>query len=271
MAIESLILDERGNPFQGQLDSIGGETFTDARVAGGTLAALNAELVMDLNGKAVARFDCRTAAAALTLVFEATLDGTNYFALPGFADQQLLGAAITQEQYVPSVTYATTGSGLYTVGVSGFRRVRCRVSAYTSGNVVVTARASLADQIIQTRSIPSNLHVTATAAANTAATATLPAAGVGMFHYITCIEISRSATAALAGTATIIHTTTNLPGSPAWTVGNAMAAGGTQSDLKYAPTTPLKSLVANTATTVVAAAGGAAVLGRVNVSYYVGF
>jgi hypothetical protein len=271
MALESLILDARGNPFQGQLDTIGGETFTDARVAGGTLAALNAELVMDLNGKAVARFDCRTAAASLTLVFEATVDGTNYFVLPAFAEQQLLAAAILQEQFVPSIVYGTTGSGVYVVGVGGFRRVRCRVSAYTSGNVTVTGRASSADKIIQVRNLPSNLHVTATAAANTAATATLPAAGVGMFHYITSIGIIRNATAALAGTATIIHTTTNLPGTPAWSVGNAMAAGGTQIDVTYNPTTPLKSSVANTATTVTCAAAGAAVLGRVNVSYYVGY
>jgi hypothetical protein len=267
----SQILDARGNPFQGQLDNIGGETFTDARVAGATLGALNAELLMDLNGKAVARYDIRTAAAVLTLVAEATLDGTNYFGLPLFAEQQLLAAAITQESYVPSITYATTGSGIYVVGVSGFRRVRIRVSAYTSGNVTVVGRASIADQIIQTRMIPSNLHVTATAAANTAATATLPAAGAGMFHYITNINLTRNATAALAGTATIIHTSTNLPGTPAWSVGNAMAAGGTQIDLDYTPTTPLKSLVANTATTVVMAAGGAAVLNRVNVSYFVGF
>src|SRR6266566_4860776 len=33
------------------------------------------------------------------------------------------------------------------------------------------------------------LHVTATAAVNTGATATLPAAGAGLFHYITSIEI----------------------------------------------------------------------------------
>ena len=121
------------------------------------------------------------------------------------------------------------------------------------------------------RPIPSILHVTATAAANTAATATLPAAGAGMFHYITHIDITRNATAALAGTATIIHTSTNLPGTPAWSVGNAMVAGGTEKDVVYEPTTPLKSLTANTATTVVAAAAGAAVLGRVNVSYYIGY
>jgi hypothetical protein len=265
----SQILDARGNEFQGQLDQIGGGTFTDARSAGATLAALNAEVLMDLNGKAVARFDIRTAAAVLTLVAEATVDGANYFGLPLFAEQQLLAAAITQESYIPSITYATTGSGIYVIGVSGFRRVRIRVSAYTSGNVVVTGRASISDQIIQTRMLPSNLHITATAAANTAATATLPGVA-GMFHYITNINLTRNATAALAGTATLIHTSTNLPGTPAWSVGNAMAAGGTQIDLDYTPTTPLKSLVAGTATTVVMAAGGAAVLNRVNVSYFLG-
>jgi len=112
------------------------------------------------------------------------------------------------------------------------------------------------------------LHVTATAAANTAATASLPAAGAGLFHYITNITLMRNATAALAGTATLIHTSTNLPGTPAWSVGNAMAAGGTQLDLNYSPTTPLRSAAVNTITTVVMAAGGAAVLNRINVSYF---
>lgn len=226
---------------------------------------------MDLNGKTTVRVDLRTVAGALTVVAEATLDGVNYFGLPLFVEQQLLAAAITQETYVPSVTVATTTSGIYVVSVSGFRRIRIRVSAYTSGNIVVGMRASIADDVIYSKSLPANLWVTATAAANTAATASLPAAGVGMFHYITHIDIMRNATAALAGTATIIHTTTNLPGSPAWSVGNAMAAGGTQTDVNIDFTNPLKSSVANTATTVVAAAGGLAVLGRVNVGYYVGF
>ena len=270
MAYESLILDARGNPFQGRLDAIGGETYTDARVNGGTLAALNAEVVIDLNGKANARFDLRTAAGALTVVFEATVDGTNYFSLPAFAEQQTIVAALTAEQYVSSVVSTAAMSGTYIVDVVGFRRVRARVSAYTSGNITITARATESAEIVYTRNIPATLHVTATAAANTAATATLPSAGVGLFHYITHIDITRNATAALAGTATIIHTTTNLPGSPAWSVGNAMAAGGTQIDVVYDPTVPLKSSVANTATTVVCAAGGLAVLGRVNVSYYVG-
>lgn len=268
----AILYDARGNEILCNFPDITtGQTFTDARTISATLGALNAETVMDLMGTVTVTFDVRTAAGALTYLCEGSVDGTNYFARPMFANSQLLAAAAVAEQYVPSVVVATTHSGSYTVGVTGLRRVRLRVSAYTSGNITVSARGSTADLLIYGRPLPATLHVTATAAANTAATATLPAAGVGMFHYITSLQISRNATAALAGTATLIHTSTNLPGSPAWSVGNAMAAGGTQMDLVYEPATPLKSLLANTATTIVAAAGGVAVLNRVNVSYYVGF
>jgi hypothetical protein len=118
---------------------------------------------------------------------------------------------------------------------------------------------------------PSDLIVTVTAAANSGATLTLPAAGAGNFHYITALYITRTATAALAGTATLVVTSTNLPGSMAWSFGNAMLAGGTQNDLNlHMAGNPLKSLVANTATTVVMPVPGAAVLWRAWVTYYVG-
>lgn len=267
----SILYDARGNELRGGFpDGVTNETTTDARTVSAVLGSLNAEVVMDLNGAAVAQYDIRTAAGALTLSFEGTVDGTNYFALPAFAQNQLLAAATLSEQYIGDLVIATTQSGFYTVGVTGIRRVRVRVSAYTSGNVTVASRATGADAIIVARPIPATLHVTVTAAANTAATATLPAAGAGLFHYITSIQMYRNATAALAGTATLIHTSTNLPGTPAWSVGNAMVAGGTQADLVYEPSNPLKSLAANTATTLVMAAGGAAVLNRINVSYYVG-
>lgn len=266
-----ILYDARGNEIRvAYPDGVTNETTTDTRPITAVLAAVNAEVVIDLNGASTVNFDVRTAAAVLTFLFEATIDGVNYFAVPAFVQFQLLAAAAIAEQYVNTVTIATTQSGVYTLSVEGYRRVRCRVSAYTSGNITVAGRASAANHIQYNRPQPSILHVTATAAANTAATATLPAAGAGLFHYITHIHLMRNATAVLAGTATLIHTSTNLPGSPAWSVGNAMAAGGTQLDLEYTPTTPLKSLLANTATTVVMAAGGLAVLNRVNVSYYVG-
>lgn len=113
------------------------------------------------------------------------------------------------------------------------------------------------------------LVATAGAAANTQTTATLPAAGAGLFHYITSIVIQRAATAALVGGATINITTTNLNGAT-WTVGNAMAAGGSVTDLNFMPSKPWKSQVANTASTIVFPAAGAAVLSRITVTYYTG-
>lgn len=267
----AVLYDARGNEIRTNFpDTVTNETITDARPITALLGSVNAEVVMDLNGAATATFDIRTGAGALTLVFEATVDGVNYMALPAFAVFQLLAAAAVAEQYVPSVVIATTQSGVYVVGVTGMRRVRVRVSAYTSGNVTVAARASRADLVIYGRPVPAILWVTVTAAANTAATITLPAAGAGMFHYITYLNCRRNATAALAGTATLIITTTNLPGSPAWSSGNAMIAGGTTEDVNFQSSNPIKSLVANTATTIVMPAPGAAVLNRGNCAYYIG-
>jgi hypothetical protein len=259
-----IIRDLRGNEFFGSVDQVGQGTITDARtgLTGSLINAVNAVLEMDLSGQAAATFDIRTGAFNGTLVFEVTVDGVNWLGVPGLA--------LSTEAMLAAVVITTTHAQIYTVGVTSMRRVRVRCSAYTSGTVTVTARASMADYAIIARPYPSNLHVTATAAANTITTATLPTPGAGLFHYITHISCMRNATAALAGTATLIITSTNLPGSPAWSIGNAMAAGGTQVDVNYTPTTPLKSSVANTATTIVMPAAGAAVLNRINVSYYVG-
>lgn len=113
----------------------------------------------------------------------------------------------------------------------------------------------------------STLMVTNTAAANNAVTATLPAVP-SEYHYITSIIIQRAGAAALAGTAALVITSTNLPGNPAWSVGNACPAGGSITDLNFMPCTPLKSAVLNVATTIVAPAPGAGVLWRINVTYY---
>ena len=107
-------------------------------------------------------------------------------------------------------------------------------------------------------------------AANTGATLTLPAAGAGQFHYVIAIHVMRAASAALTGNALLAITTTNLPGPPVWAVGNAMAAGGTSTDMTLMPGEPIKSLVANTATTVVLPAPGAAVSWRAQVFYRTG-
>jgi len=268
--MSAILYDARGNEIISSYpDQVNNGVMTDPRTLTSVLSALNAEVIMDLAGSAVASFDLRSAAGALTVVFEGTIDGTNYIQIPAFALAQLLAATFSSAIFVPSVVLVTTANAQYLVSVSGFKRVRARVSAFTSGTVTIAARATAADFLINNNPVPSSLHITATGVANAAATATLPAPGAGMFHYITHISCMRNATAALAGTATLLITTSNLPGNPVWSTGNAMVAGGTQVDVNYTPTTPLKSLVANTATTVVMPAAGAAVLNRVNVSYYI--
>jgi len=259
----SVQYDARANEWQGQLDQIGGGTVTDARVASATLGALNAELLMDLNGKAVAVFDIRSAAVNAIFSFEATVDGTNYFAVP----------AINQatEAVVTAVTLTPTAAVTFMVGVSGYRRVRCRISTFTSGNAVVTGRASISDYSIYSKPYPSSLHVTATAAVNTGSTCTLPAAGVGLFHYITRIELVKLyAVVGVAAGAGVIITTTNLPGGPAFTTEQLASAAGTVARVitaDYAGN-PLKSSVANTATTFVAGAQ-LQTIWRWNVSYFI--
>ncbi|MGH8865356.1 MAG: hypothetical protein ACREVZ_12045 [Burkholderiales bacterium] len=114
----------------------------------------------------------------------------------------------------------------------------------------------------------STLAVTALSAANTAVTATLPAAGAGLFHYINSITVTRTCTAAIVGNAALAVTTTNLPGAIAWTTGNACAVGSTNRDIAEVYESPLKSSAANTATTIVCPAIGAAGLCRITTTYY---
>jgi hypothetical protein len=266
------LYDARGNEIRGLFaDRVNGEVNTDARTFTNLLAALNAEVLIDVDGCNTMTVDVRTAAASLTYVFEATVDGSNYFPVPALQLQGLLAAVIATEVFITSVTVATTHSAHFMVNCAGYKRLRVRVSAYTSGNITVALRASAAQVMVYNKPIPQTQWITATAAANTINTATLPAAGVGLFHNICYISGMRNATALLAGTATLLITTTNLPNNPVWSVGNAMAAGGTQIDIDFQPANPLRSTVANTNTTVVYPACGAAVLSRLNVGYYNSF
>ena len=110
-----------------------------------------------------------------------------------------------------------------------------------------------------------NQPLTATAASGSAVTLTIPAVKE-RFHYITHIAIQAYSTAARTGSATpVIVTSTNIPGSPAWTFTTAAAIGTT--DIKtIEPTNPIRSSVANTATTIVCPAT-TGVIWRVQVFY----
>lgn len=249
------IVDQFGNQFGGALDAITGQTSTDTRPVSANLALLNAEAIADLNGHCVAMFDIRGVFVG-TVVFEGTVDGTNYVSIPVI--NQATQAFIT----------AVTTVGMFIGSVTGFRRVRMRVSAYTSGTVVATIRASMADYAITAIPYPSTTAVTNTGAAGAAVTLTVAAGGAGLFHYFTRIIVQRFATALMTAAATpVLVTTTNLPGTRVFSIPADAAAQGTVYTEYIEPTQPLKSTAANTATTIVCPATPNAIW-RVTADYY---
>jgi len=99
---------------------------------------------------------------------------------------------------------------------------------------------------------PSTTVITGTAAISTGVTLTLVAPPAGLFHYISGIDISCFAGAALTPAATpVLVTSTNLNGNPTFDFQNA-GAQGTISRVQVYPGIPIKSSVAATATTIVA-------------------
>lgn len=121
----------------------------------------------------------------------------------------------------------------------------------------------------QLRAFAATLGVTATAAVGVGATLTLPAAGAGLFQYISNLEITAdTAPVALAANASAVITSTNLSGSPAWNVKVERNGGGVNT-VRRMSVIPLRTAVANTATTIVAPAV-ANTIWRLNVEYYTG-
>jgi len=187
-----------------------------------------------------------TVKAQFVKIMDGTLDGTAKAAV---------GAAGLKVDASGAAVPITDNAGSLTVdGVFWQATQPVSAVAMTDGSQVAQLR-------------PSTLIVTATAAVNTIVTATLPAVA-GQFHYITSINIVKYASVATVGAAApTVVTSTNLPGSLAWTLPTALAVG-TQYEHDVEPASPIKSSVVNTASTVVAAAL-ASIIYRITVYYYV--
>lgn len=256
----AIIKDSQGNEIN-SLVQLGGETISDTRAILQTINTLNGEVFIDCEFTESMIFDIRGPFTA-TFIAEATVNGTDYFQLPVFN--------IVNELQLAGIT----AIGTYFAQLpAATKRIRLRCSAYTSGSAQIYLRANSGMNIIYSKPLPTTTTGTLLTTANTAGTLTLAAPGVGLFHYITRIEIARinSTATAVTGTAALSITTTNLTGSLAWTIGNAIAAGDSKVDVIAAfAGSPLKSTTANTATTFVLPAGGAGVQYRINVSYYIG-
>jgi hypothetical protein len=225
----------------------------------GALGALNATVTVPCDGAATVAIDLR-GTFSLTVAVQGSIDGTNWTLIP--VRPQTGGV------YVLGIT--GTAAGIWMASCAGFTSVRAIVTAYTSGSATtyLVASNALFDDFAKNGGV-TPLLVTVTAAAGVAATLTLPAPGVGLRHYITYLSINRFASALLTAAATpVIVTTTNLPGSLAFSIPAEAAAQGTLDRWREDFAFPLVSSAQNTATTFVAPLT-TAVIWRMTAGYYV--
>jgi hypothetical protein len=230
---------------------------TDVRTSG-TLAAVNAEVALTLNGESTATVDIRGGFTA-TFVVEGTIDGTNYISLPFFNPLTELWAT------------TITAAGQFTVpNIAAFRIVRVRCTAYTPAvTALVTLNASIGVSEIIAKPIPSSLTATATGLSGAGVTLTITSGGTGLYHYITYLRIDKFAVGLLvAGATPVVVTTTNIPGALAFSFPADAALQGTMYPILITPSNPLKSTTAGTNTTIVCPAT-TNIIWRVTAVYYV--
>lgn len=208
----------------------------------GNLAALNAEIIADCDGCSTVSLDMR-GTFNMTVEVSGTVDGTNWALIPV---RPILGGAFL-------IAVAGAVQGVWVANCAGFQRIRARVTAFTSGSATATLIAGTALLNEMLGSGVSPLAVTAVGAAGAAVTLTLPTPGVGLRHYITALRVRRFAAATLTAAAVpVTITTTNLPGSVAFSVGaEALAQGVALAEIMEDYAFPLMATAQNTATTIV--------------------
>lgn len=251
----AIIYDPSGNPLR-ILPAQGGDALTDAR-ASATLGALNAETVIDIAQETSAVVDVRGTFVG-TFIAEISFDGTNYQQYPLFNP-------IT-ELYVVGITAA----GQFMLEIpGGAKKVRIRMSAYTSGAAIVIFRAALSPEWIYAKDIPASM-ISATGVAAAAVTLTIPSAGVGLYNYLTALQIVKFSTAALTAAATpVLVTSTGIIGTPTFSFPADVSAQGLAVEQKFEFPKPVKGTATATTMTIVCPAT-TGVIWRVNASFYIG-
>lgn len=197
------------------------------------------------------------------------------------------GSAVTQDTNLKNWGGVALGAGVGALAAQAYATVRGLTDSVVRGDdgATYTAISTRGNQAAKNSLFPRAANalnvnargqvadqcVTATAASGTGATATLPAPGANLRQYITKIQIIRFAVAALTAAATpVLVTTTNIPGTPTFSIDASAAAQGTtdKTDLDFSGA-PIEASVDNTNTTVVAP-GTTNVIWRVTVWYYNG-
>lgn len=224
------------------------------------LGSLNAETIIDSDGSASVTLDLR-GTFSLTIEVSGTVDGTNWTLIP------MRPVNVAAVAYVVSVVGTT--QGIWIGQCSGYRRLRARVTAYTSGAATATLTANTTMYDNRLLGPTASGFGTAVGASGAAVTLTLASPGAGLRHYLTYVSINRFAVALLtAGAAPVTVTTTNLPGSLAFSFPADAAAQGTLFPLREDFAFPAASLAQATATTIVCPAT-TNVIWRVTAGFYV--
>ena len=225
----------------------------------GALAALNAEISVDCDGAGTVILDLRDTFSG-TFQVQGTIDGTNWVLIP-------VRPMHTGGTYVSGIVGTTQGA--WGASCAGFKKVRAIMTAYTSGSAIATLmvdNSSFSNELMGTVTPTLGTIVGASGAATTL---TIASPGAGLRHYITYLRIVRYAAAVLTASATpVTITTTNLPGTLAFTMPADAATLGSvfayQEDFSY----PVVSSAQATATTIVCPAT-TGVIWRVTAGYYV--
>lgn len=208
-----------------------------------TLGSLNAETIIFSDGCGTVTLDLR-GTFNLTVEVAGTVDGTNWTLIP------LRPINVASVAYVAAVTGTTAGT--WVGQCAGYRQVRARVTAYTSGSATTTLAANTAQyDNLMFGPVASGIGTTV-GTAGAATTLTLAAPGAGLRHYLTYLSINRFATALLTAAATpVTVTTTNLPGTLAFSFPAEAAAQGTLDRWREDFAFPVASAAQNTNTTIV--------------------
>jgi hypothetical protein len=226
----------------------------------GTLGAANAEIIVDADSSGTVSLDLR-GTFSMTIEVAGTVDGTNWTLIP------VKPVNVASKLYVAAVT--GTAAGTWVGSCAGFRQVRARVTAYTSGaaTAFLATAVGLLDQSLD--GVITNSIGTAVGASAAAVTLTIAAPGAGLRQYLTYLSINRFAAALLtAAAAPVTVTTTNLPGSLAFSFAADAAAQGTIDRWREDFAAPIAASAQNTAVTIVCP-GTTGVIWRVTAGWYV--
>lgn len=228
--------------------------------ATGTLGAANAQVVIDCDGCGIVSLDMR-GTFSMTVEVAGTIDGTNWIALP------MQAVNLASKLFVVTITGTT--QGVWRGACAGFRRVRVRVTAFTSGAATATLAANLGTPDMLFDAPVTSLIGTAVGASGAAVTLTVASPGAGLRQYLTYLSINRFAAALLsAAAAPVTVTTTNLPGSLAFSFPADAAAQGTLFPWREDFAFPVAASAQATAVTIVCPAT-TGVIWRVTAGYYV--